>query len=352
MKLFATPRAEASLENHDAYVAAHVRDLFRAIDADDATGVNECLDRIGSYLENWLFPRLLDTDQRWNSGVWWIDGISTRPAGVIPPVRLRMHGSAYMQLSHQHENNPLRCQEGKFECASYEPFEFEFELPPTTGEVARYRLRFGDDRPHVEKRPVKPVRDELPAHRNWSFTFYRNCTEAEWNAQRSRPGNYTKVGSPNEDLAIDDYSRAAGIARFARATATSARLLIRAEKVNDSAAYEICLSHLRHVLSASLSFHLRLDPNWDWARSGAIRIESLGEALPDVRIPNCLVLRDETVVRSTAREPYREPVTFEIELNPQNGDMRRYVYRFGTNQPTSTAISSEDQWQFVFHWPS
>ena len=352
MKRFTIPRAEASLANHEAYVAAQVRNLFRAIEADDATGVNESLDRIGSYLENWLFLRLLDTAQRWHAGVWWIDGISTRPAEVILPNRFRMHGYAYMQLTYQHEQNPPPPQVGKYDCALCEPFEFEFELFPTTGKAARYRLRFGDDRPLAEKQLGEPVCDELSAHRNWFFTFYRHCTEAEWRAQRSGPEKYTNVGSPYEDLdKNDDYSRAATIARFARDTATSARLLMRAEKANDSEAYELCILQLRHVLLASLRFHLRVNPDWDRTKSGAKGIERLGEALPDLRTPNRLILRDEVMVGRHALEPGREPVTFDIELHPETGDMRRYSYCFGEKKLAYSATSS-DRWQFVFHWPS
>jgi hypothetical protein len=350
MKQFAIPRAEASLANHEAYVAAQVRDLFRTIDADDATGVNECLDRIGGYLENWLFLRLLDADQRWHTGVWWIDGISTRPAGVLLPNKLRVHGSAYMQLTQQYEENPPSPQVGKFDCALYEPFEFELELSPTTGAIAQYRFRFGDDRPAEEKRLGEPVPDELPGHRRWIFTFYRHCTEAGWKGQRSARGKYTNVGSPYEDFDNDDGSRAATIAGFARDTAISTRLLMRAEKASDSEAYEICMFHLRHVLLASLRFHIRVDPDWDRRTSGA-SIELIGEALPDVRIPNRLILRDEAVVSRPARESCREPVTFEIELHPQTGDMSRYTYCFGKKKQTSAATSS-DPWQFVFHWPS
>jgi hypothetical protein len=345
MNQFAIPRQESSLTNHEDYVAAEVRNLFRTIDACDAPGVNECLDQIGSYLENWLFIRLLDTDQRWQEGIWWIDGISTRPAAVILPKRLRMRGSAYMALI----QDPPPPQEGKFDCALYEPFEFEMDLCPKTGMLERYRLRFGDDRPLAEKRLGEPIPDELPAHRRWIFTFYRHCTEAEWYAHRSAPEIYTQVGSAYEDL-DDDTSRAGTIARFARRTAMSARLLVRAEKANDSAAYEICVMDLRHQLLASLSFHMRVDT--DYARSGTKWVQRLGDALPDAQIPNHLILRDEAVVYHKTLEPYPEPVEFDIELCPQSGEMVRYTYRFGKKKQTSAATSSGDDWNFVFHWPS
>lgn len=341
MKHFTIPRAEASLDDHEAYVGAYVRQLFQTIDADDATGVNECLDRIGFYLENWVFLRLLDSDQRWHAGVWWIDGISARPADVILPNRLRMRGNAYMCLIHEQNPPP---QLGKFDCALCEPYEFELELSPTTGSVARYRFRFGDDRPVAEKQLDEPVGD---AQRNWIFTFYRRCTEAEWKALRPASEKYTTVGSPYEDLDDDDFSRAGTIAHLARRTAISARLLMRAEKANDSEAYEICMSQLRYDLLSSLSFHLRVDPDWDW-RSGTRSIERLGEALPDVRTPNRLTLRDEAVVSCRGLVPSREPVCFDIELQPDTSDMCRYTYRFGKKEHAA----SSDQWQYVFHWPS
>jgi hypothetical protein len=348
MKHFPMPRVEASFANHEAWVAAQVRDLFRTIAAGDATGVNACLDRIESYLENWLFLLLLETDQRWRAGVWWIDGFSTMRAEVILPSKLHMRGHAYMELAYPHEYDPPPPQEGKFECALYEPFDFELELSPTTGVIARYCFQFGDDRPLPEKRLHKPARDELPANQRWSFTFYGHCTEAKWNVQRSGCEDYTIVGSPYEDWdENDDDPRAATIASFARETAISARLVMRAEMAKDSEAYEICMLHLRHFLQASLSYHLRVDPDWDW-RSGKKRIKRLGEALPDTRTPNRLILQDEAVVVRSELGPCREPVIFNIEVDPQTGEMSRYTYRFGKQQ-TADATAS-DQWQFVFHW--
>ena len=66
------PFEQVSLADWERRVAAHVRQLFRAMQAEDAKAIEECSLRFKDLLVN-LLPRYLEQDPRWPAKAYFLD---------------------------------------------------------------------------------------------------------------------------------------------------------------------------------------------------------------------------------------------------------------------------------------
>jgi hypothetical protein len=97
------------------------------------------------------------------------------------------------------------------------------------------------------------------------------------------------------------------------------------------------------------------DPRWasldGW-------LDGLGEARPEQKAPLGLILRSEMMWATRDQEHwYVGPFEFEIELWPQNGELRSYTIRLADTRPvaakempTSCVTKSDGQGQFDDNW--
>lgn len=155
----AIAEADDLFADSDEWIAAQVRQLFRALHAEDTKAVEVCL----FYLRDFLVKILgahLKKDPRWDSSGRWLEGLGVATPDVQPPHRLRLRDELTWVTRDQHQ---------WYE----EPFEFELELCPRTGAFRRYTFRFGDHRPLAEKGLASCPADRWPAEDEWAFVFQR-----------------------------------------------------------------------------------------------------------------------------------------------------------------------------------
>jgi hypothetical protein len=149
------------------WIAAEVRQLFRALKAEDAAAVDVSL----FYLRNFLVKTLgshLRQDPRWDSSKQWLDSLGTRPPDIQPPSLFRLRDELVWATMPDQEH------------WYREPFEFELELSPVTGVFQSYTFRFADHRPLAEKAlrstSMKGDVADLDQH-EWVFVFHHRREE-------------------------------------------------------------------------------------------------------------------------------------------------------------------------------
>ncbi|MBM3996704.1 MAG: hypothetical protein FJ303_21500 [Planctomycetes bacterium] len=152
----------------DEWIAAMVRQLFRAHRANDLKAVEATLLYLNHNLTLALKRDLVRVDSAWGqtpeqvlkSGVLdlsrrrWFDGLWTTPE-YLAPGHLRLVGDACWV---QEDSN------------YYDPFEFEIELSAATGAFRWYVMRFGDRRSLKEKVPDSVI---VPPKDGWVYKFTR-----------------------------------------------------------------------------------------------------------------------------------------------------------------------------------
>lgn len=149
----------AAFHEHDHLVAAQARQFFRAIAADD----NIAAEIAAFHFENLVTDRLnehLATDPRWDpagrNGTsalgdrWFVDFVAPAPPSVRAPTGISLLGDALGYRENRGHDDP---------------FEFELELRPDTGEITRCTYRFG--------RPADFGRRAQPCARAgcWAYAF-------------------------------------------------------------------------------------------------------------------------------------------------------------------------------------
>lgn len=123
----------------DEWIAAQVRQLYRALSAYDPKAVEFCLSYLSAYLPK-ILGRHLKRLPRWNIEGLWFDGLDAEELNVGPPWGLQLRAW-------------LVCvaRQGEKEDWWREPFEFELRLCDQSGRFLGYRFRVGDHRPRAEK---------------------------------------------------------------------------------------------------------------------------------------------------------------------------------------------------------
>jgi len=141
--------AEPYVNRHpERDIAPMLRRMFRAYEANDQRATSLCHGQMRDLMENWLLNRHLLSEPRW--GRRTVD-FMTGGAEIKPPNWYRASGGeVFLWL---YENNNLRD-------AGKEPYEFELELCPKTGQLWRYVFRLGD-----------PSRYQNSADAKWAFVF-------------------------------------------------------------------------------------------------------------------------------------------------------------------------------------
>lgn len=150
----------------DEWLAAEVRQLFRAHRAGDAKAVVVASFYFKHYLMLTLKRHLKKLDPVWDGR--WFDGLDAEPE-YSSPGRLRLRGEACWVSGQEHWY--------------HDPCDFEIALCPRTGAFRRYLFRFGDHRPLSAKvrgsaLPVVPVG-------GWVYEIARRPTESERDADVS-----------------------------------------------------------------------------------------------------------------------------------------------------------------------
>jgi hypothetical protein len=139
----------------DEWLAAEVRQLFRARRANDAKAVEVALFYFEHYLTLTVRRLLRLRDPVWD-GSRWFDGLNAEPE-YPSPGRLRLRGEVCWVSGQEHWY--------------YDPFDFEMELCPQTGAFRGYVVRFGDHRP-LSAKVSGSAASGVPVG-GWAFTIER-----------------------------------------------------------------------------------------------------------------------------------------------------------------------------------
>jgi hypothetical protein len=153
---------EDEFTESDEWLAAEVRQLFRAHRANDSKSMEVAVYYFYAYLQMTLQRHLRKCDPMWNrtasllnnSTPRWFDGLYPEPA-FPEPGRLRVCGEICWVE----------------EAWYYDPFEFEIELCPKTGVFRAYVMRFGDHRLLSSKVPGSAAAG-VPVG-GWAYEFER-----------------------------------------------------------------------------------------------------------------------------------------------------------------------------------
>lgn len=140
----------------DEWLAAEVRQLIRAQQANDAKAVEVAMFYLDHYLTLTVRRQLQRRDPEWDGGRRWFDGLEAEPEYPAAG-RVRLRGEVCWVSGQEHWY--------------YEPFDFAMELCPETGAFRRYEVRFADHRPlssktHGSARAGVPVGD-------WAYIIER-----------------------------------------------------------------------------------------------------------------------------------------------------------------------------------
>ena len=152
----------------DEWLAAEVRQLFRAHRAGDAKAVEVALFYFEHYLTLTLRRHLRLRDAVWDGSRRWFDGLHAEPE-YPSPGRLRLRGEVCWVCGQKHWYS--------------DPFDFEMELCPRTGAFRGYVFRFGDFRP-LETKVSGSAVSAVPVG-GWAYEIERR--RAELTARADRP---------------------------------------------------------------------------------------------------------------------------------------------------------------------
>lgn len=163
------PEVEQDIfSEHAEWLAAEVRQLFRANRARDAKATEVALFYFFDYVSKVLSRHLSKHDRAWDSSLRpldfashrWFDGISAEPEYPAPGF-LRLRGTICWVIGQERWH--------------YDPLDFQIEVCPKTGAFERYVFRFGDSRPLSAKlkgceTPGAPVGE-------WAYEFEKRSAE-------------------------------------------------------------------------------------------------------------------------------------------------------------------------------
>ena len=122
--------------------------------------------------------------------------------------------------------------------------------------------------------------------------------------------------------------------------AAEARQLFRARQAGDARAVKETLTHFENFLTWVLACHLRdQDPVWDIEERW---IDDLGRPVVEYPAPGLLLMRGRAAWVVGQEHYYYDPVEFELELCPQTGAFRTYVFRFGDHCPLSEKVCDRE----------
>lgn len=127
----------------DEWIAAEIRQLFRAMSAFDAKGLEVCQLYFYHYLANTI-GRQMRKVVPWDAEGFWQDGFDATELHIEIPARMRLTGWLTCVL-------PSGEGSGKAEEWGREPFQIEVRLHPLTGHFLGYRVHVGNHRPRQEK---------------------------------------------------------------------------------------------------------------------------------------------------------------------------------------------------------
>lgn len=131
-------------------------------------------------------------------------------------------------------------------------------------------------------------------------------------------------------------------AEHAEWLAAVVRQLFRANRARDHKAIEVALVCLFDSVSKVLRRHLsKHDSAWDSSLQ-PLNFESHRwfdgiSADPAYPAPSCLRLRG-TICWVGQEQWHYDPLDFQMELCPNTGSFRRYVFRFGDSRPLSAKV--------------
>jgi hypothetical protein len=154
------PEADPFAES-DEWIAAQVRQVFRARRSGDAKAAEVELTYLDHYFTVTIHRLLLRQDPDWQGRRGFFDGLTVRPefpsAGI-----LRLSGEI--------------CWMADTGACSFDPFEAEIELCPRTGALRWYVARFGDHRPLAAKTEQRGAEAGPPVG-GWAYTVERRAAE-------------------------------------------------------------------------------------------------------------------------------------------------------------------------------
>jgi hypothetical protein len=142
-----TPTESASEEDpfaeSDEWIAAEVRQLFRAMSAFDPKAVEVCQFYLYDFLAKTV-GRHMRKVVPWDTNGFWQDGFDDTELHISLPTGLHLTGWLVCVL---------RSGEGRDWTEEWwrEPFQIEVRLDPITGLFLGYRINVGDHRPRQEK---------------------------------------------------------------------------------------------------------------------------------------------------------------------------------------------------------
>jgi hypothetical protein len=172
--------AQDIFAEHAEWLAAEVRQLFRASRARDAKAIEVALFYLFDYVSKVLRRHLSEQEGAWDSSLQpldfashrWFDGISADPEYPAPGC-LRLQGTICWVVGQEQWH--------------YDPLDFQIELCPNTGSFKRYSFRFGDSRPLSAK--IKGCETPGVPMGAWAYEFEKRSAEALYglNSQGGTP---------------------------------------------------------------------------------------------------------------------------------------------------------------------
>lgn len=307
-----------------ARIAAEVRQLFRALEAQD----QDALDFGWLHFENLLVNVLtafLKEDPRWDPELprranrydgWWIDFLCESKRFVVLPTKLRILSDA---LWYNDANLP-----------DPSPFKFDLELCADTGAARWYALYFGDAKVFGHQNVV--TQDDAMST-EWAFAFQWGTRQAAGLQKHWRAVPLTNW--PRMDR-IDFH------ANGELWLAALARQIARANNACDKTALAVTMLYWRFCLRKTLERFLRQDTRWrkPGENIGRALIDGLkGSPLKELA-ENFFVLCDEVILSDPVRrQSYTAPIELELELD-RDGSFVELVIRFGRD--------ANGAWEFFF----
>ena len=155
------PDVEASFAEDDEWIAALVRQVFRARQAEDSSALEVTFCYLEDYLTKVLKRHLRYRDPQWEGHTRWFDGLYVTPA-YPSPGRFELHGRVAWVIGQ--------------EAWHYDPFEFELELESRTGAFRGYVYRFGDHRPLSAKKTRNEEESYLSPVGGWQYEIHRGSS--------------------------------------------------------------------------------------------------------------------------------------------------------------------------------
>jgi hypothetical protein len=231
--------AENSQQDLDDRIAAIIRQLFRAIGADDLIAAEIFWGYLGSGFETRL-GQLLGEDPRWDldksqrtgfsDDAWWVDGLDGASPLILPPTTIHLAGDAFGEGL----TRPRTL--GR---PGVDPFEIEIELCPRKGAFRYYAYRLGDASVYLPAPHTKPDNNRD----RWAFSFERRFDADAVADYQSHLANAAIVHLPGDDYLENDNCS------WLVWPPALERQVERARQANDPVAEEVSNKYLQYFLT-------------------------------------------------------------------------------------------------------